>query len=176
MAQRKSGHKRLPRDNYATPAWCTEAVLPHLGLRRGSHVLEPAAGAGKMARVLRKHGFKVFTDDITRGHDFLNRVTPFRGDAIITNPPYKFARQFIENALELTENTKGLVAMLLSVDFDSAATRVHLFAEHPAFTKKIVLTKRIRWIEDSTGSPSENHAWYVWDWSNEDEPTIGYAP
>ena len=31
------------------------------------------------------------------------------------------------------------------------------------FAKKVVLTKRIRWFEDSTGSPSFNHCWMIWD-------------
>jgi len=44
------------------------------------------------------------------------------------------------------------VAMLLRTDFDHAKTRWHLFSDCPAFACKIVLTKRIRWIENSTGS------------------------
>jgi hypothetical protein len=65
--------------------------------------------------------------------------------------------------------------MLLRADFDSAATRRHLFADCPAFAKKVVLTKRIRWIEGSTGSPSFNHAWFLWDQRNSDVPRLSYA-
>jgi hypothetical protein len=60
--------------------------------------------------------------------------------------------------------------MLLRVDFDSAKSRRHLFADCPAFAGKIVLTKRIRCIEGSTGSPSFNHAWFVWDRQHRGRP------
>ncbi len=69
----------------------------------------------------------------------------------------------------------GLVGMLLRTDFDHAASRRALF-ECGAFAKKVVLRKRIRWFADSTGSPSFNHAWFIWDWQHQGPPTIGYGP
>jgi hypothetical protein len=65
--------------------------------------------------------------------------------------------------------------MLLRTDFDHAKTRWPLFSDCPAFACKIVLTKRIRWIEGSTGSPSFNHAWFMWDWWHKGPPEIAYA-
>ena len=97
-------------------------------------------------------------------------------DGIITNPPYTEAVRFIEHALALTKPCDGFVAMLLRTDFDHAATRQHLFAHCPQFARKVVLTKRIRWFGGSTGSPSFNHAWYVWDWRHAGAPTLAYAP
>jgi hypothetical protein len=76
----------------------------------------------------------------------------------------------------LTKTYHGVVAMLTRIDFDSAKTRQHLFEDHPAFAKKLVLRKRIRWIKNSTGSPSENHCWMIWDWKNNEPPTIAYEP
>jgi hypothetical protein len=73
--------------------------------------------------------------------------------------------------------------MLLNVDFDSADTRRDLFDEHPAFQKKIVLTKRIVWFKPKVvigkkpSGPSANHAWFLWSWTNAGKPpTIWYAP
>jgi hypothetical protein len=80
---------------------------------------------------------------------------------VVTNPPYELAQQFIEHALRITEPHRGLVAMLLRCDFDSARTRQHLFAQCPAFAKKLVLTKRIVWFAPAKASPSFNHAWYL---------------
>jgi hypothetical protein len=34
----------------------------------------------------------------------------------------------------------------------------------PPFHKKVVVTKRPRWIADSTGSPRHNYSWFIWDW------------
>lgn len=175
MSQRNSGKKRVKHDQYETPAWVTDCVIGHLCLRRGTKVTEPAAGSGKMVRALKRHGFIVESSDIQRGNrDFFKRTSPAK--AIVTNPPYVLATEFIEHALALTEKDKGTVAMLLRVDYDSGSTRRHLLADHPAFYKKIVLTKRIQWFEDSTGSPSENHAWFIWRWVHRSAPTISYAP
>jgi len=38
-----------------------------------------------------------------------------------------------------------------------------------------VLTKRIRWFEDSIGSLSFNHCWMIWDRQHRGPPTLAYA-
>jgi hypothetical protein len=127
-----------------------------------------------MVAALRQAGFDVVGTDITRGVDFLKTdAVPDGVVALVTNPPYGLAQEFIEHALSLDEIR--ITAMLLRVDYDSAATRQHLFARCPMFAKKVVLTKRIRWIEGSTGSPSYNHAFFVWDREWRGPPVIAYA-
>jgi hypothetical protein len=172
MSQRVSGYARKPNDSYETPAWVTQALLPHIRVKPPAMVLEPAAGTGKMAKALKHAGFKVKAADLTDGDDFLDlALLPGMIDAVITNPPYGMAAEFISHALDLTE-PRGLVAMLLRTDYDHAATRRYLFI-YP-FAKKVVLTKRIRWFANSTGSPSFNHAWFVWDWRHKGEPVLAY--
>jgi methylase of polypeptide subunit release factors len=170
MSQRESGYERIERDCYETPEWVTRALLPHLG--NINSVWEPAAGSGKMVRVLEAAGLQVFSTDISAGQDFL-LAGEQSVDAIVTNPPYNSATPFIEHALRLMRGG-GKVAMLLRTDFDHAKTRRHLFSDCPAFARKIVLTKRIRWIENSIGQPSFNHAWYIWDHKHAGKPTLEY--
>jgi hypothetical protein len=64
--------------------------------------------------------------------------------------------------------------MLLRTDFDHAKTRQHLFGKSETFAKKIVLTRRIKWFEDSKGHPSFNHAWFGWSWKHRGQPTLAY--
>lgn len=175
MSQRDSGYERKERDLYETPEWVTLALVPHIRIKPGMNVYEPAAGGGKMVAALRKAGFMVDADDIERGNNFLACE---RADhsAIITNPPYELATPFIARALDLTISTHGLVAMLLRTDFDHATTRRWMFDQHPAFAKKVVLTKRIKWFEDSKSQPSFNHAWFIWDWQHAGPPTLAYGP
>jgi hypothetical protein len=175
MSQRVSGYERKALDNYATPAWCTQALVPHLpGI--GGTIWEPAAGSGQMVAALRQAGFDVIGTDIEMGCDFLT-CDPRPGiNAIISNPPYAAAVTFIERALELTQQTRGLVAMLLRTDFDHAKTRQHLFSGCPAFAKKIVLTRRIVWFDGPKAAPSFNHAWYSWNHRHRGPPTLAYAP
>jgi hypothetical protein len=59
-------------------------------------------------------------------------------------------------------------------NFDSGKTRHHLFADNPAFARKIVITNRILWIAGTDGSPSENHAWLVFDWMHKGPATLAY--
>lgn len=175
MSQRDSGYARKERDLYETPGWATFALMPHIPSRIET-VWEPAKGGDKMlvslcdARKFRE----VYGTDINTGHDFLAQPQSAQ-QAIITNPPYVLAREFIEHALNLTE-PHGFVSMLLRTDFDHAKSRAPLFAAHPAFAKKLVLTKRIKWFEDSKGSPSFNHAWFLWDWQHAGPPTLAYGP
>jgi hypothetical protein len=171
MSQRDSGYERKERDLYETPEWVTLALVPHLPRR--AIITEPAAGSGKMVRALASAGYTVIASDIDSGVDFL--AAHECEEAIVTNPPYALAYEFIMHALDRTEGA-GYVAMLLRTDFDHAATRANLFGRNGLFAKKLVLTKRIKWFEDSKGSPSFNHAWFIWDWKHEGAPTLAYGP
>lgn len=182
MSQRASGYERKERDLYETPEWVTRALLDNLDLS-GKRVWEPARGGGKIAEVLRSYGLDVLETDIA-GRD---EDTPLMGDflssqyapddvgTVVTNPPYAMAEAFVQQALELMRANEGIVAMLLRVDWDSAATRAHLFGKCSLWRQKIVLTKRIVWFGGGA-SPSFNHAWFIWDWKHNGPPTIGYAP
>jgi hypothetical protein len=187
MSQRTSGYERQPLDDYQTrEPWVTQALLPVLAelmpLRGLPVIWEPAAGQGFMVKQLRKAGYTVHSTDIhKRGGDFLKatQLPAARIDAIVTNPPYSHARQFIEQALVLLEQSTAAstaVCMLLRCDYDSARTRQHLFGHCGRFHCKLVLTKRINWFEHRIASPSYNHAWFVWWSEHMSWPTIRYTP
>ena len=181
MSQRQSGYERKEADVYETPAWVTHALCGQLDLA-SKRILEPACGSGQMVQALMDRGhLSVAGYDIRyMGQNFLERQSARDFEAIVTNPPYELAREFCEHALDLMEPVRGMVAMLLRTDFDHAVSRSHLFGDHPAFAKKLVLTKRIAWFVEANGkpkaSPSFNHAWYIWNWKHIGPPTISYGP
>jgi hypothetical protein len=172
MSQLYSGYERVERDLYETPEWVTKVIAPYLPPHRP--VWEPACGSGKMSRALVACGLPVTSSDIHLGEDFL-KTTTSRADVIVTNPPYKLARRFIEHALQLAGPT-GVVAMLLRTDYDHASTRQHLFSACPQFAGKVVLTKRIVWFDDGApgANPSFNHAWYIWRGDHSGPPALSY--
>jgi hypothetical protein len=175
MSQRNSGFRRKKLDDYPTPPWVTEALLPHLPARVRT-IWEPAAGSGQMARVLKQAGYAVRASDISQGIDFLDEeFAGFDCDAIVTNPPHDKAkvRPFIERALHFTKPS-GAVAMLFRTDCDHAKWRRHLFGRCPQFAKKLVLTERIVWFAGPKADPSENHAWFIWDWKHHGPPVLAY--
>jgi hypothetical protein len=162
MGKHESGFERIDKDLYPTPPWTVEALAEHLGLA-GKSVWECATGTGKMAEALKAAGAAVYcTDVVDRGYP-LDALFDFtRGgnppalppiDLIVTNPPYgqgnRLAVKFIEAGLRRIAD-RGTLALLLSVDFDSAKTRSHLFCSCPYFIGKVVLTKRVVWFEQPT--------------------------
>jgi predicted RNA methylase len=172
-------YERRELEKYYTPAWAIEALREAEGAHLHDHktVFDPCAGDGAVLNCFANSlGMDVAPDrdDIIAG-DFL--ATDGRYDAIVTNPPYgqggRLAVSFIERALEQAD----YVAMLLRVDFDSASTRRHLFADNERFAVKYALTKRLRWtnIKQADSGPSTNHAWFVWR-KNKTFPRVGYLP
>ena len=148
------------------------ALLAHLPIRSA---WDPCEGDGSLLAALQRYGIEA----VGTGYDFfaIHRL-PADVDAIVMNPPYgeakrgELAVRFLEHALSLPVQ---YVAALLPIDFDSAISRQHLFRRCPTFIGKIVLLGRLRWIPDSTGSPSTNHCWLLWDRANVEAPTIRYA-
>jgi hypothetical protein len=155
--------KRRRLDDYETPEGVTRALLDTVEFK--GPVFEPAAGSGRMARVIAAYGHKVTTADIKRGKDFLQRQAIIPAN-VITNPPYKdgLAEQFCRKALNLAD---GKVAMLVQAGFvygDKRATGLfHDFV--PAVF--IHIPERILFINGGTGKPIKsqfyNHLWVVWN-------------
>lgn len=189
MTQAASGYARVEGDRYFTPDWVTRALLK-VERFDGGPILDPGAGAGHIVDALWDWGYEAEGIDIAPGRsdikvgDFFDLSAAAVAKNVVGNPPYgiggRLAVRFIKQALALTSPAGGKVAMLLRVDFDSAHGRRPLFADHPAFAAKYVLTRRIRWanLEQSASGPTENHAWYVWDWRRRAGtlPTLGYLP
>lgn len=93
-------------DLYETPAQATEALLRVEKLPKS--IWEPACGRGAISEVLEAAGHSVVSTDLVDygygvpGCDFLMEWEKPRDiEAIVTNPPYKLADQFVRKALEL---------------------------------------------------------------------------
>jgi hypothetical protein len=170
MSQRASGYERLPDDAYQTPPPVVDALAPLIP-KRVRTILEPAPGDGLMVAALRKRGFAVAAG---RG-DFLQHGVSDKFDAVVTNPPFETATEFIERALADLKPRKGFCAFLTRVDFDSAQGRRHLFEQCPAFALRLVLLRRIRLFAGSKGGPSFNHVWLAWDWHHAGPLIVRYV-
>lgn len=94
--------------------------------------------------------------------DFLKCHKKFDGD-IITNPPYKYATEFVLKALELS---KRKVAMFLKIQFLESKNRwLKLFKDFPPSTI-YVFVKRINCYRNDDRSIKGSavcYAWFVWD-------------
>ncbi len=98
--------ERAGQDYYATDPIAIDKLLnaetPH------NRIWECACGGGHLSERLTERGYYVYSSDIvdrgykrlTRTRDFLTADTaPFAGEFdIITNPPYKYAKEFVLKA------------------------------------------------------------------------------
>jgi hypothetical protein len=162
---RKRSTNRDPLDRYETPEWATEALLERVSFR--GRVLEPAAGTGRIARVLRARGLPVDTADVQRGNrDFLRRTATAVN--VITNPPIKggLDEAFVRHAVERVALDK--VAMLLLSRFFWSEGRRLWHEAHPC-SDVVFVTSRII-FELPGGKPIKGQffdfAWFVWDAGN----------
>ena len=132
-------------------------------------ILEPACGQGHLSKRLIEYGYQVYSSDlIDRGYgmqyDFFE-TSSWHGD-IITNPPYKFAKEFIEKSLSIIP-TGNKVAMFLKLQFMEGKARKELFKCHPPKTI-YVSSSRLLCAKNADfegmiagGGSAVAYAWYV---------------
>jgi len=156
--------RRRALDFYPTPPDVTTALLDFLQLPQWFTVREPAAGDGAMSRVLEKRFYRVISEELAPdGYgfgnvDFLGVNTVAHANAIITNPPFGLAEQFILTALQRAD----VVAMLLKSQYWHAASRAYLFETHPP-AWILPLTWRPDFLAgERGGAPTMEMQWSVW--------------
>lgn len=166
-------------DLYETPACATQALIrtgeflipPDGG--SGMDIWEPCAGRGAISRELRAAGHAVLASDlvaydgadegIITGRDFLMERHCPRVSAIVTNPPYKLANQFIRHGLSL-----GVpVIVLLRLAALEGAGRADLIDKHLrriwVGIERLPFMHRDGWDGPKSGNSGAPFAWFVFE-------------
>lgn len=177
-ASNHSELKRIENDFYATDPKAVEQLLM-LELF-DKDILEPCVGQGHIAEVLKDWNKNVTCYDIVdRGYegtvikDFFT-LDEWNGD-IITNPPYKQAREFVEHALDIVDYGNK-VAMLLKIQFLESMSRRELFRKYPP-CRIYVASKRVMCARDGreelfSQSSAACYCWFVWVKGYTGEPVV----
>lgn len=167
-----SNHINEPRqaeDYYATHPMAIDLLVQHHPYL-DKNIWEPACGEGHMSEQLKKHNFNVFSSDLIEREygdeiiDFLTTNKKWHGD-IITNPPYKHAKDFILKALDITQEGKQII-MFLKLTFMEGQKRKNMFIQNPP---KVIYVSSSRIICAKNGdfnnikSSAIAYAWYVWE-------------
>lgn len=145
----------------------------------GGVIWECACGNGAISKILKAHGLQVFSSDlIDRGYgeirnlDFTQELPNiYKATHIITNPPFKIAKPFVEQALNMAS---GKVAMLLRLAFLESADRYNLFKTTPLKTV-YVFSKRLTMSAKGEGKNKGGmipFAWFVWEHEYNGKPFI----
>lgn len=170
-ASNHTNKEREQDDYYATEPKAAELLLELENF--SPKIWECACGQGHLAEVFQRHGYDVRASDLVdRGYgqgnvDFLECDESFDGD-IITNPPYKYATQFVEKAIKtITDGHK--VAMFLKLQFLEGKARGKLFAKYPPKTiyvarGRLLCAKNGEFDKMRAGGGSAvAYAWYIWE-------------
>lgn len=175
-ATNHSQNERECDDYYATDPKAIDKLLTVEPLH--TRIWECACGGGHLSERLTEEGFYVYSSDIVdRGYkrlttikDFLKAKTPpFDGlYDIVTNPPYKQAKEFVLKALELLPKG-GKCCMLLRLQFlEGKARYEEIFRETPP-RRVYVFTERLQCAKSgdferlkAAGGSAVAFAWFVW--------------
>jgi methylase of polypeptide subunit release factors len=105
LISKTRSHAERGLDAYFT---CVEATRALMGLESLPHrIFDPCVGNGAILNILEEAGHQVSGADIhnygwptTIIKDFLAHKSDLRGTAIVSNPPYRRAREFIQKAID----------------------------------------------------------------------------
>lgn len=187
-------NERVENDFYATNPKAVEMLLKQYDIF-GKKILEPCVGQGHIVKAVENfyRGGITFTclDIVDRGfpntiqQDFLTWETDEKFEAIITNPPFSLAKEFVEKGLELLDE-KGQMAMFLKIQFLEGEKRRELFKKYPPKYIYVFERRMATWnngqefnIDQKTGKAKKwattmCHAWFVWEKGSTSEPIVRF--
>lgn len=169
-ASSHSDTEREVNDFYATDPKALELLLK---LESFNNVWEPACGQGHLSEVLKKNNIHGRSSDlIDRGYsdelfDFLEIDNLEWDGDIITNPPFRYAQDFVKKSLDIVDDGNK-VAMFLRIQFLETKERKEFFKSYPP---KVIYVSSSRILCAMNGE-FENYAkngsaacycWFIWE-------------
>ena len=182
-ASNHTNHERAEHDYYATEPKAADLICEVEQFDGG--IWENCCGEGHLSkRFIELCNEVVSTDLIDRGYgqgniDFV-KCDKALAPNIVTNPPYKYAKEWVEHSLELIETGKK-VALFLPIQFLESDSRRNLFKNNPPKTVYVCVNRILCGIngdftaKDKDGNTLYNkdgqpkkmssakcYAWFVW--------------
>ncbi len=183
-----SSHSEVEReknDYYATDPNTLRIFLKALArdnLKINTNVWECACGEGHLSEVLRVGGYIVVSSDLidrnygTSNVDFLKQTEKWKGD-ILTNPPYKYAKEFVEHSLELIEDGQQVI-MLLKIQFLEGKDRRKFFEKYPPKYVYVNSSRQTCYLNGNMSkklSSASCYCWFIWEKGFKGEPLIRWV-
>src|SRR5258708_5190859 len=165
QVQRRT-HAERGLDLYETPEVATTALLR---VERLPHrIWEPACGRGAIVSVLQRAGHLVRASDLVDYGGAQEETVDFlslkwcNSRAIVTNPPFRFAEEFVAQALRFSP----LVIMLLRLAFLESERRTGILenrglARIHVFRKRLPMMHRAEW-QGRKANSGMAFGWFVW--------------
>lgn len=182
-ASNHSDKEREINDYYATDPNTLEIFLKALkrdNIQLHEDIWECACGEGHLSKVLVGGGYNVLsTDKVDRGYgevqDFLEILPLKEYDYdILTNPPYKYAKEFVEQSIRLVNNERYII-MLLKIQFLEGKDRRKLFEKNPPKYVYVNSSRQTCYINGNMSkkmSSASCYCWFIWQKGFNGEPII----
>ena len=159
-------------DDFPTPPWATRALIEHVLDGHdfsNQSCLEPACGAGHMAKVLKEiFGEVQAADAYSYGYGPIRDYTTYPYEAhsldwVITNPPFRLAEEFILRSLRIAR--RGVAILARTVFLESVGRYERIFLTNPP-SKVAQFVERVPMVRgrlDQKASTATGYAWLVWE-------------
>jgi len=175
-ASNHTSKEREVNDYYATDPIAIDKLKEVFDIPK--NIYECACGEGHLSERLKELGHNVYsTDLIDRGYgdevgvDFLKLETMPKGKenySILTNPPYKFAKDFVLKGLDLVQDGSYVIMFLKILFLESKTRKQEIFDVYPP-KYVFVSSERILCAKNAdfesmrrNGGSAIAYAWYVW--------------
>lgn len=178
-ASNHTDKEREKNDFYATDPVSIDKLLTVES--PSNKIWECAAGDGHLAQHLKERGFDVFSSDIIERNykldmvaDFLTMSTLGLGSNeqpaydILTNPPYKYAKEFVLKALDILSDGRKVYMFLKLTFLEGKARFKEIFSKYPpekiyVFSERVLCAKNAEFTKMREGGGSAvAYAWFVW--------------
>lgn len=202
-ANNHSEAEREINDFYATDPKALELFLDKInedGIELHNDIWECACGTGNLSKVLKKRGYNVLSSDLVYrnfgigGIDFLKypekeliyfikngkpdyiearKDLPISMD-ILTNPPYKYALDFVKHSLDILEDGYYSI-FFLKIQFLEGKARKKFFENYPPKYVYINSERQKCAINNDfskVNSSAVCYAWFIWQKGWKGEPII----
>jgi len=159
---------RQKDDFYPTPKEAIDALIKVENLPKD--IWEPACGNGAISKPLISAGHNVISTDLNdygygkTGIDFLMEFKPL-APAVVTNPPYKMANEFIIKCMDMK---LPYFAMLLRLAFlEGKQRRQDIYNRQPPARVHVFSERLTMWRGDEEQPEGSSgfiaFAWFVWE-------------
>lgn len=168
---RKSRDKRPKNDFYETPICMTEELIKTGVLDGIKTIWDPCCGKYAITKVLEKHGFNCYGNDIMYGNDYFQQQYQ-KHECIVMNPPFSLFNKFVKKAKQEAD----LVCVIGKVNFFGAHNRnIEGLWEHLRdvyiFDRMIAYDKPLR-ADNKVECGMLVSGWFIWDMKYNGKPKI----
>ena len=195
-ASNHSKHQREEFDYYATSPTAIPPLIEAMTKHKekiARRIWENASGENHLVNKLEEIGFSVLPTDIIKRTDKTIKLDFLHDDNkwirewlnaldgeevnILTNPPYKFATEWVYKSMEFLREGEKLM-LFLKIQFLEGIKRRELFKKYPpkyvfVFSKRENCAKNGDFVTFKTNS-AVTYAWFVWEKGFKSYPQVDW--